>query len=50
MKLQALISWQVSKNQLQQENEKRRETNFDKKKGKKNTEPQGKRAVDKLAL
>jgi hypothetical protein len=34
MKLQALISWQVSKNQLQQENEKRRETNFDKKKGK----------------
>jgi hypothetical protein len=37
MKLQALISWQVSKNQLQQENEKRRETNFDKKKGKKKT-------------
>lgn len=36
-KLQALISWQVSKNQLQQENEKRRETNFDKKRKKKKT-------------
>jgi hypothetical protein len=51
MKLQALISWQVSKNQLQQENEKKKRDKFwQKKRKKKNTEPQGRRAVDKLAL